>query len=329
MKRILSISSLLLAFLMIFSSCSGSKDSALSVGKGQVGKDVFAYYVDYVIVNENKDKKMPEEQIVKRANELCLEYIKINTKFSEMKLSLHASVKAQIADKVTNTWGIFENYYTSIGVSKQTLTKIQENLAFRDTLLLAIYDTNGTNPVDEDSLKSYFKDNYIFFKSINEYFKTTNENGKEIDMTPASVTAIKNKFNEMATSISQDNTIDAVNSAYAQSIGQPVADAIPISVIDKASTSYPAGFFGNVSEISGGQVKVLTLEDYIFLVQRIDNFDESQNFYKTYRIPCLKEMVANEFTKTVSDWYKDSKVNPNERAQRKCYDQIVDVRSEK
>ena len=60
----------------------------------------------------------------------------------------------------------FGKYYKSIGVSKQTLTKIEENQAFSEAILLATYDTKGTNPVSEDEIKAYFSDNYVFLNPL-------------------------------------------------------------------------------------------------------------------------------------------------------------------
>ncbi len=327
MKRTLKISSLLLVVVMLFCSCSSKKDVALKIGNAEIGNDVYAYFLDYVIINENKDDKMTQAQIEKRATELCTEYAKINTKFSEMKLSLSSSKKATIADTVTNKWSVFSGYYKSIGVTKQTLTKIEENAAYKQQLLLAIYDTNGTNPVDEETIKTYFKDNYIFFKAISNYLKTTDNSGKEVSLSADKIEGIKQSFNTMVGQVSAENTIDSVNLAYAQSLGETATSDLPISVIDKQSTAYPSGFFAKALEITAGQVKVLTFDDYIFLVQRIDNFDESQNFYTTYRTACLKALVNDDFANTVKSWYKDAKFEPNNKNQDKCYELIMDVRS--
>ena len=329
MKRILKISSLLFAVIILFSSCSGKKDVALEIGKGQVGSDIYAYFIDYVIINENKDKKMTEDQIKKRANELCVEYAKVNTKFSDLKLSLSAGTKAQIAKRVTSRWDFFDDYYSSIGVTKQTLTKIEENASFREMILLSIYDANGSNPVNEDTIKAYFKDNYIFFKSINGYLTKTNKDGKEVAMNANEIAAMKDNFNSLASQITADNTIDNVNLVYAQSIGQSADDQMPVSVINKSSCAYPKGFFEQAIAIPAGQVQVLTFDDYIFLVQRIDNFDEEQNFYPNYRTTCLKAIVKDDFSKTIEKWYKDSKIKQKDNVQNKCYKQIMDVRGEK
>ena len=326
MKRILKISSLLLAVLLLFCSCSSSDKAALTVGEGQVDADVYAYFLDYVILSENKDKKISEKELKEKANELCLDYIKTNTKFSQMKLSLNAAKKAQIAKEVTNKWSFFGSYYNSIGVSKQTLTKIAESNAFKDDLLLAIYDTNGTNPVNEDSLKEYFKDNYIFFKAINGYLKTTDENGNEVVKSEEQIASITESFNSMAKSITDENTIDAVNLEYLESVGDTGADELPISVINKTSKNYPSGFFQQIVLMDVSEIKVIAFDDYIFIAQRFDNFDESQNFYTNYRTICLKEMVNDDFDKTIDGWFKDSKSEAVSKVQDKCYKQIISVR---
>ena len=52
-------------------------------------------------------------------------------------------------------------------------------------------------------------------------------------------------------------------------------------------------------EIKVGSVSTLTFDDYIFVVQRFNNFDETQEFYENYRTICLKEMVKNDFDKEI------------------------------
>lgn len=326
MKQILKFTAVLLGVLAVFSSCSGKKDVALNIGSGQVSSDVYSYFLDYVIITESKDKKMSDNDIKKRASELCLEYVKINTKFDDMNLSLDAGKKAKIADDVTNKWSFFGKYYKSIGVSKQTLTKIEENQAFREAILLATYDTSGTNPVSEDEIKAYFSDNYVFFKSINGYLKVTDEKGQEVKKTPQEIEEIVKNFTSMAKSITEENTIDNVNSAYLQEGENKTT--LPVAVTTKDSKDYPKGFFEKVLEIKVGSVGTLIFDDYIFVVQRFNNFDEAQEFYENYRTTCLKEMVKNDFSKDIKSWYKDSKLSENSRVQDKCYKTIVEVRNE-
>ncbi|NLL03112.1 MAG: hypothetical protein GX269_02280, partial [Clostridiales bacterium] len=200
------------------------------------------------------------------------------------------------------------------------------NQAFSEAILLATYDTKGTNPVSEDEIKAYFSDNYVFFKSINGYLKVTDEKGKEVKKTPQEIEEIVKNFNSMAKSITEENTIDNVNSAYLQESENPTT--LPIAVTAKDSKDYPKGFFEKVLEIKVGSVSTLTFDDYIFVVQRFNNFDETQEFYENYRTICLKEMVKNDFDKEIKSWYKDSKFSENSRVQDKCYKTIVEVRNE-
>lgn len=326
MKQIFKITAVLIGVLFVLCSCSSKKDVALNVGKGQVGTDVYAYFLDYVIITESKDKKMSDADIKKRADELCLEYVKINTKFDDMKLSLDAGKKAKIADEVTNKWSFFGKYYKSIGVSKQTLTKIEENLAFKDAILLATYDTNGTKAVSEDEIKTFFGNNYVFFKSINGYFKITDENGKEVKKSTQEIEDITKQFNSMAKSVTDENTIDNVNSSYLQEGENPTT--LPVAVVTMDSKDYPQEFFEKVAGIKVGSVSTLVFDDYIFVVQRFNNFDETQEFYTNYRTACLKEMVKDDFNKDINSWYKDIKTSANSRVQDKCYKKIVEVRNE-
>lgn len=320
MKRISKI--LALVFVITLVLCSCSKKPALTIGKGEIDKDVFSYFLDYVYVNNGKDKKLSEKQLKQKASELCAQYVKINTKFKDMKLTLPSNVKVLIAKEVNNNWEFFGKYYSSIGVSKTTLTKIFESNAYKDQLLLAIYDTKGTNPIDEDKIKSYFSDNYIFFKSINGYLKADAKTEQERQ-------AVIDKFSTMAGSVSTENTIDLVNKGYLTEIGQSAVDYIDVSVMTKDDDSYPDNFFKTVHDMKANEVKSFVLNDYIFVVQKYDNYDETLKFYEKYKKHCLIDIVKSDFKNKINGWYKETKAYCSEKVQNKCYNQFIEVRNTK
>jgi hypothetical protein len=60
-------------------------------------------------------------------------------------------------------------------------------------------------------------------------------------------------------------------------------------------------------EVNGATTVIIG--DYIFLVQRIDVFDETYNYYGTHRTECLRAMKGNDFNALVDQWSQNYKVN--------------------
>lgn len=315
MKRISKILALVFALVLVLCSCSKNSHT-LKIGKGEIKQDIFAYFLDQVYINQGKDKKLSEKDLKQKASEACVEYTKINTKFKDMKLKLPASTKATIATDVTNEWLMYSGYYESIGVSKSTLTKVHESEAYKDELLKAIYSKDGTNPVDEEKVKTYFKDNYIFFKSINAYLKGGADKQAVID-----------KFNALAGTIGEDTSIDTVNKNYLEEIGQTSVDYLDVAVVNKNDDEiYPAGFFNEVKGMESKAVKTIVSGDYAFVVQKFDNFDKSLKFYDKYKNHCLVKLVEDDFEKKISSWYKSTKATYSEKSQNEVYKLFKEAR---
>ncbi len=69
--------------------------------------------------------------------------------------------------------------------------------------------------------------------------------------------------------------------------------------------TFPQGFFTEVKKIETGKTATITIDDYIFLVQRIDVFDKTYGYYENNRTACLKAMKGDEFSKVIDNWSKN------------------------
>lgn len=307
-----------LAFVLIMtlSSCSGGNDEideALSVGNAKIGEDIYTYFLDTALHGENKN--LSESQARKLAEGDIAYYVKINTEFEKRNLSLASSEKADIAAEVNSLWNIYGGYYSKIGVSKQTLTKVYESRAFEQALINSIYGSGGDTEIPEASRKDYFSKNYVFFKAINAYLCTVNEEGKTVPVSDEELNSIKNKFSSMKDSISAENTIDAVNVAYVESAGGSTESEMPVMSATSKTDTYPKNFFGDVSKLENDEVAVLTYTDYIFLVQKKNGTD----LYSDYAADVLKDMASDDFSKYIDGEYKDIKVSGVDSVEKDCF----------
>lgn len=316
-KRVLSIIisiMLILNILFSFSACgsgSGSNATAVSIGNAEVGKDIYMYFLDEVLRDENAE--LPEEDAFADAKEKAAYYVKINTEFKKRSLSLSSADKAEIASEVNSMWNIYGNYYTKLGVTKETLTKVKESEAFEQALINAIYGTGGDSAVSEESRKDFYSKNYVFFKAISAYIAS---------MSAEEADSLKTRFSDMKSSITAENTIDAVNLAYVEANGGSAEAEMPILSTSSSSDAYPKNFFSDVASMENSSVSVLTYDDYIFIVQKLDG----SGSYSDYADDVLKAMVIDDFISYIEDAYSDIKVSEDEGVEKSCYSAITNNR---
>lgn len=318
MSRVLSVLFIFI-FAASFTACSGGTSNvptAVTVGNVEVGSDIYAYYLDTVL--QNSDESLKEDDAKKQAEQLCANYIKINTAFKEMKLSLSSATKSDLAIDVNNLWNIFGKYYDSIGVTKQTLTKIKESEAYREELISALYDKGGEKEISEEEQKNYFNSNYVFFKAISSYLYTTDSEGKAVALSENELNEIKNSFNSMKSQINETNTIDAVNKAYEDSNGGSAESEMPVLSTVKDSDEYPEKFFSDVSAMQNGEIQVFTYDNYIFLVRK----EDGSSFYSDYAKTNLSSMAGDDFNKWLESKYADVKISADRGTENSCYNLI-------
>lgn len=273
----------------------------------------YTYYLDRALADGDAENAQAE------ATADCTEYVAINSKFAEMKMSLSDDVKGKVSADVNNTWQIYGKYYEKIGVSKQTLTKIFESKAYRNAIFLGIYDAGGTNPVAEDEIKKYWNENYLVFKAISDYLTDVNEDGETVPMKEADRKKLISEYENLTERINAGEGIDAVYASYTQQDGA----VIDTSVISRASSIYPAGFFDAVSKAEAGKALTVVLGDYIFSAQRMAGDSDGGIYYQMNRESCLVALRQKEFGEIVKNWCSAYTAEVNERAAARCLKAIT------
>ncbi len=278
MKKLISLFLIATISLLSFTSCSVF--SKIKVNGVKIDNEVYKYFDDLYEENEDSVKKAISR------------YVTINSEFKNRNLSLTPSQKSELSLKVDDLWHLYGLHYDEIGVSKQTVYKIETSKFYEDALLDYYYSQGGVKPVSEDSIKKYFKENYIAIRFATGYLFNIDENGETVSMTDSERAVIINGF---ASSVDLINTGSPIETTTTEEI----RDAIINSEYDG---SFPAGFYDEVKTIEVGSATTVTLYDYVFLVERIDVFDETYNYYESYRTACLRKMKGAEFEKMIDTW---------------------------
>ena len=265
--------------------CSGRAE--ITVGGTKVSNDVTAYFK--TLVKEGEDIKP-----------LASRYVAVNSEFKNKGLSVPASKRAALSEKVNDLWHLYGSYYESKGISKETIYKIELSKVYETLLLEERYSENGESPLSESDIKAYFRDNYASIRFVTGYLFDVDENGTT-EMTEAQKNALTSSFNAAATAINGGTDISEAISL----LGSPEIHSAVVSSTD--SGSFPDGFFDAVKKLDTNKSAAIVLGSYVFLVQRMDAEDGEYECYSEYRSDCLYQMKGEEFEKIVEDLAKQYK----------------------
>ena len=298
MKRITAVLLAALLIVGVLSSCA-KKEKTVTVGTAEIGSSVYAYFLDSAASSLNKDKDSSD--VIEKAETEALKYVAVNTKFEEKELELTAGQKSDASKRVNSKWHLFGEYYSSLGITKQALYKIELSEEYRKALIRSIYDTDGTNPVPEKAIKAYYSDNFVAFKAIIELLQTTDENGVTEDLTDEKIASLTKQFDQMKNSIDEGTSIEKVNSAYQAKGNDAGEEEVESMLISKTDTVFPSGTFDELMKIERDKAGVFKVGKYIFLAERIGEFSD-KSYYENNRDRCLIEMQTASFDEQLEKW---------------------------
>ena len=292
MKKVIS---LILVVVMVLSlaSCTTSK---AKVNGTKIDNEIYAYFE--VRAEKNEEGNTDENAILSDISR----YVAINSEFANRGLSLDSNVKAEISANVNDLWHLYSSYYEENGISKQTIYKIELSKAYENALLADYYAEDGDKPVTEDEIKKYFEENYVAIRFVTGYLFNVDDNGVTIDMTSTEKDKVTNSFKSVAEMVNDGSSIEEAIGSLGENT--ELHDTVVNAFSD---STFPDGFFNAVKGIEKGKTEVITIENYIFLVNRIDIFSEEFGYYNTYRTACLKQMKGEEFSAIVDTWAKNYK----------------------
>lgn len=291
-KKIISLITVLccLSGILLFSGCSVlNTGTALTVNGVSISDDVFAYYLDCATVELGASA--PFKSLCDTASKYASTYFKTNTLAHSCGISLSTAEKASVSEKVGAYWSLYGEYYSKIGVTRETLTKIFTADAYKDALLLHYYGSGGENEIPVSRLYAQFRTNYIVFQAITGYFTETDSNGQSATLNANDSEAIILKFQNAAAMINAgEQNMEQAADFLAESGYQSSVQTV---VLNKDDDSYPAGFFHKVQTTEARYATVIGTTDYIFLVLRGDA-DMNSEYFADKKTEMIKDIVGDE-----------------------------------
>lgn len=286
--------------ILLFSSCNISgKNSALTINNTPISDDVFTYFLDCAIndLGENASYETAKE----RAASLAGKYYKTNSLAHGYGLTLSTAQKVAVSEKVNAHWNIYCNYYTSIGITKETLTKVFSADAYRDLLLNYYYGEGGVNEIPVSRIYANFRTNYIVFQAITGYFTETDTAGNTVKISQNEMETLVLKFQNMSQMVNSGEQTMEEACQYLSESGYP--SSVQTVILHKDDTSYPPGFFEKVQTIETHKVSIIGSNDYIFLVLR-GEVDSNSSYFIDKKTDIIRDIVGTDIDKLIEDAYE-------------------------
>lgn len=291
-KRILSVILTIccLVSTVAFSGCSlTDKGAAMEINGVEISDDVFTYFLDKSVVDLGVDA--PLKSLKEKATNYAETYFKTNSLAHSQGVTLTIAEKKAVSEKVNAYWGIYGEYYSKIGVTKEALTKVFTADAFREALLVHYYGTGGEEEIPLTRLYAQFKTHYIVFQAITGYFTQTNIDGQTVKINETEKEALVLKFQNMAAMVNAgEQNMEQAADFLAESGYQGSVQTV---VLHKDDTSYPPGFFEKVKSTESRHATVIGTDEYIFLVLRGDA-DTNSTYFNEKRTEMIEIIVGNE-----------------------------------
>ena len=301
-KKVLSLVTALccLISVFLFSSCSVlEKPNAITINGTKISDDVFTYFLDCATVELGADANY--EDLKNFASQLTGTYYKTNSLAHTYGLNLTTAQKAAVSEKVNAYWSLYAGYYTKIGVSKETLTKVFSAEKYRDSLLIHYYGEGGIEEIPVSRIFANFRTNYIVFQAITGYFSQTDAAGNPIRLSQNEIETLVLKFQNMSAMVNAGEQTMEQAAEYLSESGYQ--SSVQTVVLHKDDISYPAGFFDKVQELEPRYAAVIGSNDYIFLVLRGDA-DANSSYFLEKKTDIIKTLVGNSIDTTIEAAYE-------------------------
>ncbi len=297
MKRFLSILLCLAVTAAAFAGCmQQKKHTVLTVGAAEIDNEIFTYFFDEVYSKtQQEDGDLKDTAtLIDAAVDKCLGYVGTITQYEQFMFEMPPEEKLKIATMTEEEWMLYGNYYSSIGISKQTVTKINTAEVMRTALLLYYFGEGSEYAVSEEEIEFYFDQAYVEFKTLNGYLTTFDEEGNSIPLSETELASVRAEFETKKQQLASGTSIAELNNGI----------DVESTFVAVSNTAYPPGFLEKVAELEYDKPEIIETDGYIFIVIRLDaKTDSNYENYRTNYIETLRgEMLTDLLVSTGNDY---------------------------
>lgn len=265
-------------------------------------KDLWKNKLDDLSVND---------WITQETKQNVINYFTILQEFDKQGFSFDEADLALIEQEVEEYWQDSASYLES-GVSKESI-RLQVESRYRSRILFnSIYGKGGEKAVSDADLKKYYAENYTDIQYIAVPTKDI-----EADVLKARKEMVEKNIARARDGEDFFTILKETEYALIQEDGTATAD-LPAreedhydALISSSTESYyPEALIAELGKMKADEVKVVTTDDALILVKKLDPMADSENFEQT-RESLLSALKNEEFTDLVKELGKDVAVSFN------------------
>ena len=283
-----------------------AQDWLLQVEGVAISRELYSFFLSEALIEAERDENgVPtdmqalREDIKARAAAL----VAINSELYNRRVVLDQLAKARVAQRTSALWRVVGNYYTAIGVSKETVGLAQAGLAGRDQLFRALYDTGGSRETPEERIQAFFYDNYAAFQGMQLFFTATEEDGTERMMTNTERLALLEAARELAAEVNREEGPDFFEASQQERFAAAMSYATPAMHMVMRIVDMPAERFEEVAGLSADRVSVLEFDDGLIIARGIDMRESPEEFYDVHRAACLRALESEAFEEALAELF--------------------------
>lgn len=271
------------------------------------------------------DGQSMEDWVNNRALDLTREYVAVNKLFEEKGLSLSEEEQTNIDSSMENSFPLYEELYTQIGVADSSYEDYMVFNARYQELFLNRYQEGGEAAVSEEDLRSYYCDNFDEVKLLSFSYTEPTEEESSSDTTSDTSTdsteeeaddtspeAVQATAQSYLDRIQNGENVDDVIYAYRQSTASDPDSVTKAESIDNITvipangdntTTYSDDVINQMVEIASGDSALIqdSENSCYYVVYKMDQ-DSNTEYYDANRDNILYEMKNQEFEQYLIDY---------------------------
>ena len=275
-----------------------ANDFLLVVEGIPISRQMYSYFVAQALAEVDRDDNgvpLNMTELRELAMAQAIAFVALNSELHNQGATLEPALRADVAQRTAFLWRVFGDYYTRLGIDKETVALVQESVAAQDRLFRALYDTDGLREVPEESLQSFFYGNFAAFDGLRLPFRVIEEDGSERAMTQTERGILVDTMRAMAVEANREDGPPLFMLAQEELFAATLNHAMPSAMMLRRELDLSGEEFERVRTLDPQRVTVLELEHEVIVARGIDMRESKEEFYYVHRAYCLRTMMLPAF----------------------------------
>ena len=264
------------------------------------------------------DGKSLNDWIGDKTQESVKNYFAILNRFNELGLSFDEADQALMDQELESYWSEGKESYEKNGISKESV-RLQIESRYRSRMIFnSIYGQGGEKEVSDKDLKDYYAENYQNIQYIS--VSTKDLEGEKLqnrkDLVDQTITRARDGEDFVALLKETERTLLKEQGTAEADLPDRADDYFDNIISASTESYYPEAMVTAVKQMKADELKVVTTDDALILVKKLDPMADQENFQKN-RESILSAVKNDEFMEQVAQWAESVQITFNDAAVRR------------